>query len=100
MESVFSSFKCRFTVSCSRKEDGNAKTAVNPQVRLLQHTFKNTHLITYLIMTELDEFFVDAKKILKQQYYEELFIGRVLSKFTNLENIVCKQVLADFLTCL
>ena len=43
-------------------------------------------------MTELDEFFVDAKKILKQQYYEELFIGRVLSKFTNLENIVSRII--------
>ena len=36
VESVFSSFKCRFTASCSCKEDGNAKTAVVPQVRLLQ----------------------------------------------------------------
>ena len=36
VESVFSSFKCRFTASCSCKEDGNAKTTVNPQVHLLQ----------------------------------------------------------------
>ena len=36
VESVFSSFKCRFTVSCSRKEAGNTKTAVAPQVHLLQ----------------------------------------------------------------
>ncbi len=37
VESVFSSFKCRFTASCSRKETGNAKTAAAPpQVRLLQ----------------------------------------------------------------
>ena len=43
-------------------------------------------------MTELDKFFVDGKKILEQQYYEELFIGRVLSKFTNLENIVSRII--------
>ena len=36
VESVFSSFKCRFTASCSCKEDGNAKIAVVPQVHLLQ----------------------------------------------------------------
>ena len=43
-------------------------------------------------MTELDELFVDAKKILEQQHYEEIFIGRVLSKFTNLENIVSRII--------
>ena len=36
VESVFSSLKCRFTASCSRKETGNAKTAAAPQVHLLQ----------------------------------------------------------------
>ena len=36
VESVFSSFKCRFTASCSRKEAGNAKTAVTSQAHLLQ----------------------------------------------------------------
>ena len=36
VESVFSSFKCRFTASCSRKEDGNTKIAAAPQMRLLQ----------------------------------------------------------------
>ena len=36
VESVFPSFKCRFTASCSRKETGNAKTAVTSQVHLLQ----------------------------------------------------------------
>ena len=35
VESVFSSFKCRFTASCSRKA-GNTKTASTPQVHLLQ----------------------------------------------------------------
>ena len=30
VESVFSSFKCRFTASCSRKETGNTKTAAAP----------------------------------------------------------------------
>ena len=36
VESVFSSFKCRFTASCSRKETGNAKTAAVFQMHLLQ----------------------------------------------------------------
>ena len=36
VESVFSSLKCRFTASCSRKEAGNTKIAVAPQMRLLQ----------------------------------------------------------------
>ena len=36
VESVFSSLKCRFTASCSRKEDGNTKIAAAPQVHLLQ----------------------------------------------------------------
>ena len=36
VESVFSSFKCRFTAGCSCKEAGNAKTAAAPQVHLLQ----------------------------------------------------------------
>ena len=36
VESMFSSFRCRFTASCSRKEAGNAKAAVASQVHLLQ----------------------------------------------------------------
>ena len=36
VESAFSSFRCRFTAGCSRKETCNAKTAVTPQAHLLQ----------------------------------------------------------------
>ena len=35
VESVFSSFKCRFTTSCSRKEDGNAKKMATQRLHLL-----------------------------------------------------------------
>ena len=35
-EPVFSSLKCRFTASCSRKETGNAKITAVFQMRLLQ----------------------------------------------------------------
>ena len=45
-----------------------------------------------MVMTEIDEIFVDITKIIKQKSTEELFIGRVLYKFTNLENIMSRII--------
>ena len=61
VESVFSSFKCRFTASCSCKEDGNAKTAVVPQVHLLQSAVmwsnaKNTCCVSSVCCTTMQHF--------------------------------------------
>ena len=43
-------------------------------------------------MTEIDEIFVSITKISKQKSTEERFIGRVLYKFANLENIMSRII--------
>lgn len=45
-----------------------------------------------MVMTEIDEIFVDITKIIKQKSTEERFIGRVLYKFANLENIMSRII--------